>query len=273
MSPTSYQTAPPRNFILAQRRRLVNGDPYQKILIRFPASPAEGLRMDIMDAPMQSGWFPLWLSLRVAAVATLAAVPCALALGWLLSRCEFRGKQVVQGAILLPLMFPPTVLGFYLLVLFSQGTLLAKAWESAFGSPLLFTWRAAALAALIHTAPLLVRACRDALEALPRDVERAARSCGASGWTVFWRVALPQIQRALAAAAVLAFGRALGDFGITLMIAGNIPGSTQTLPVAVYSAASSGNGAYARALVLAVSALILGLMYAAARLEPKRALR
>jgi len=222
---------------------------------------------------MQSGWFPLWLSLRVAAVATLAAVPCALALGWLLSRCEFRGKQVLQGAILLPLMFPPTVLGFYLLVLFSHGTPLGRAWESAFGSPLLFTWRAAALAALVHATPLLVRALRDAFEGLSPDMERAVRSCGASGWTIFWRVALPQVRRQLAAAVVLAFGRALGDFGITLMIAGNIPGSTQTLPVAVYSAASSGNGASARALVLAISALILGLMYAAARLEPKRALR
>lgn len=229
--------------------------------------------MVIMDAPMMSGWFPLWLSLRVAALATLAAVPCAVAVAWWLSRHEFRGKQIVEGMVLLPLMFPPTVLGFYLLVLFSHDSLLGKAWESLFGAPLLFTWRAAVLAAWIHATPLLVRACRDAFSGLPLDIERAARSCGASPWSVFWHVALPQIQRPLAAAAVLAFGRALGDFGITLLVAGNVPGSTQTLPVAVYSAASSGNGAYARALVLAVSVLILGLMYAAARLEPKRALR
>lgn len=227
----------------------------------------------IMDAPMMSGWFPLWLSLRVAALATLAAVPCALPLAWWLSRHEFRGKQIVEGMVLLPLMFPPTVLGYYLLVLLSHDSLVGRAWEMAFGSPLLFTWRAAVLAAWIHATPLLIRACRDALSGLPPDIERAARSCGASAWTIFWHVALPQIPRPLTAAAVLAFGRALGDFGITLLIAGNIPGSTQTLPVAVYSAASSGNGTYARALVLTVSIVILGLMYAAARLEPKRALR
>lgn len=222
---------------------------------------------------MQTGWFPLWLSLRVAAIATLAAVPVGLALAWVLSRHEFRGKRIVEAAVLAPLMFPATVLAFYLLVLFARQSPLGRLWEAAFGTPLLFTWQAAAVAAFIHTTPLLVRGCRDALDRLDPDYERAARSFGAGPWRILWRVALPQIRRPLAAALMLAFGRAMGDFGITLMIAGNVPGKTQTLPLAVYVAATSGEGAKARALVLVISALLVGLMYGAARLDPRRALR
>jgi molybdate transport system permease protein len=129
------------------------------------------------------------------------------------------------------------------------------------------------VAALVHTTPLLVRACREALEELNPDYERAARSFGAGPGTVLWRVVLPQIRRRLASAVVLAFGRAMGDFGITLMIAGNVAGKTQTLPVAIYAAAASGEGAKAAALAVVISVLLIALMYGAARLEPKRALR
>lgn len=226
-----------------------------------------------MNAPMQTDWFPLWLSLRVASLATLAAIPVALALSWLLANKEFRGKRLLEVVVLLPLLLPATVLAYYLLVLLSHSSPVGILCERILGRPLLFTWQAATLAAFIHTTPLLVRAARDAFEAVDPACQRAARSFGASSWAVFWRVTVPLALRPLAAAAVLAFGRALGDFGITLMIAGNLPGSTQTLPVAVYSAAASGNAASARALVLAFSALILTLLYAAARLEPKRALR
>jgi len=226
-----------------------------------------------MIAPMPTDWFPLWLSLRVAGLATLASAPLALALAWLLTHKRFRGRQILEGVILLPLMLPATVLAYYLLVLLAQGTPLGRLYQALCGAPLLFTWRAAALAAMLHTTPLLVRSCRDALEALDPSLERAARACGAPWWRVLLSVSLPQARRPLLAALVLAFGRALGDFGVTLMIAGNLPGQTQTMPVAIYSAAASGDASSARAFVLILSFVILGLLCLAARLEPKRALR
>jgi len=224
-----------------------------------------------MNAPMQIDWFPLWLSLRVAALATLLALPLAIWLAHLLAHRRFRGKALLDMVINLPLMLPATVLAYYLLVLLSQSSPLGRIYESIFGGPLLFTWQAAVLAALIHTTPLLVQASRTAFEGVDTNCERAARSLGASGWRVFWRVSLPLAQRSISAAAVLAFGRALGDFGVTLMIAGNVPGQTQTLPVAIYSAVESGNGAAARGLVLVISGMILGILFLANRLGPRRA--
>ena len=225
-----------------------------------------------MNAPMQIDWFPLWLSLRVAALATLLGLPVALWLAHLLANRQFRGKAVLDAAITLPLMLPATVLAYYVLVLVGQASPLGRLYQSIFGAPLLFTWQAAVLAALIHTTPLLAKSSRTAFEEVDRNCEKAARGLGASEWRVFWRVTLPLARRPVAAAALLAFGRALGDFGITIMIAGNIPGRTQTLPLAVYSAVESGNGAAARALVLAISVTIIGILFLANRLGPKRVL-
>jgi molybdate transport system permease protein len=226
-----------------------------------------------MNAPMAMDWFPLWLSLRVASLATLIALPVALALARLLAGRQFRGKAALEAVVRLPLYFPTTVVAYYFLVLLGQGSLLGGVYESLFGGPLLFTWQAAVLAAFIHAAPLLTQASQRALEGVDRDYGRAARSLGASEWRTFWRVTLPVAQQPVAAATILAFARALGDFGITIMIAGNFPGRTQTMPVAIYSAVQSGNGAVARALVLVVSAVILGLFLLAGRFEPKRATR
>jgi molybdate transport system permease protein len=226
-----------------------------------------------MNGPMAIDWFPLWLSLRVASLATLVALPVALGLACLLAGRPFRGKAVLEAVVHLPLYLPTTVLAYYFLVLLGQDGLLGGVYESLFGGPLLFTWHAAVLAALIHTTPLLTKASQQAMEGVDPDCARAARSLGASEWRTFWRVTLPAAQRPVAAATVLAFARALGDFGITIMIAGNFPGRTQTMPVAIYSAVQSGNGATARALVLVVSAVILGLLLLAGRLGPKRATR
>jgi molybdate transport system permease protein len=223
-----------------------------------------------MNGPMPIDWFPLWLSLRVAALATLVALPVALGLAHLLARRRFRGKAALEALILLPLVLPATVLAFYLLVLLGRTSALGRAYESVFGAPLLFTWQAAVVAALIHATPLLVKSARTAFETVDPDLAKAARSLGASEWHVFWRVTLPAAERRILAAVVLAFGMALGDFGITIMIAGNLAGHTQTMPVAIYSAVESGNGAAARALVLVLSAVILGILFLANRLEPKR---
>ncbi len=214
-------------------------------------------------------WFPFWLSLRVAALATVAGLIVALWLAYVLASRDFRGKQALDAAITLPLVLPPTVLGYYLLVLAGRASPVGKLYEALFGGPLLFTWQAAVVAALVHSAPLLVKAVRGVFENVDAAYGKAARVLGASEWRIFWRIALPLAKRSILAAAVLAFARALGDFGITIILAGNIPGRTQTAAVAIFSAVEGGNPTAAGALSAAVSALALAALYLANRLSPK----
>jgi molybdate transport system permease protein len=218
---------------------------------------------------MQIDWFPLWLSLRVAFVSTAVAFVAGLWLAYILANREFRGKEVLDAAVTLPLVLPPTVLGYYLLVLLAGNSPLGKLWENIFGSPLVFTWKAAVLAALLHSLPLLVKSARAALESVDRSLERAARNLGASEWRLFWRVTLPLAHRSVLAAVALAFARSLGDFGVTLMVAGNIPGRTQTVAVAIYSAYEAGNTMVARTLVLVISGVALLILTLANRLNPR----
>ena len=140
---------------------------------------------------MQIDWFPLWLSLRVAALSTTLAVGAGLWLAYLLANRTFRGKEILDAAVTLPLVLPPTVLGYYLLVLLGRQSPLGKLHETVFGGPLVFTWQAAVVAAFIHSAPLLIKSARAALESVDRSYERAARNLGASEWRVFWLVTLP----------------------------------------------------------------------------------
>jgi len=212
-------------------------------------------------------WFPLWLSLRVAAVSTAIALAGGLWIAYILANREFRGKEILDGAVTLPLVLPPTVLGYYLLVVIGRASPFGKLWEAVFGSQLVFTWKAAVVAALLHSVPLLVTSARAALESVDRSYERAARTLGASEWKLFFRVTLPLARRSIFAAAALAFMRSLGDFGVTLMVAGNIPGRTQTLAVAIYDAVEAGNGAVARTLVLVISAVALALLTLAKRVS------
>ena len=218
---------------------------------------------------MAIDWFPLWLSLRVASVATLAAVALGLAVAYLLANKQFRGKEALDAAVTLPLVLPPTVLGYYLLVVIGRNSSFGRVYESVFGEPLVFTWKAAVVAALVHSAPLLIKSTRAALESVDRTVEKAARTLGASEWRVFWRVSLPLARRGILAAAALAFARALGDFGVTIMIAGNIPGRTQTVAVAIYDAVEAGRGDVARTLVLVISATALAILWIANRVGPQ----
>ena len=221
---------------------------------------------------MQIDWFPLWLSLRVAALSTAISLAAGLWLAWLLANREFRGKEALDAAVTLPLVLPPTVLGFYLLVVLGRESALGRLYEWITGGPLVFTWQAAVVAALFHSAPLLIKSARAALESVDRTYERAARNLGASEWAVFRRVSLPLARRSILAAAALAFARSLGDFGVTIMVAGNIPGRTQTVAVAIYDAVEGGNGALARVLVLVVSAVALAILYLANRLAPRQAM-
>src|SRR5437588_4251037 len=219
---------------------------------------------------MPIDWFPLWLSLRVAGFATVISLAISLYVAYLLASRNWRGKEILDAVTTLPLVLPPTVLGYYLLVLFGRGSVLGRLYESLFGTPLVFTWQAATLAALFHSTPLLIRFTRAAFESVDPSFERAARNLGASEWKVFGRVAVPLARRSILAAAALAFARSLGDFGITIMIAGNIPGRTQTISVAIYDAVESGNGALARSLSLVISAVAIAIVYLTNRLQRRQ---
>ncbi len=218
---------------------------------------------------MAIDWFPLWLSLRVAAISTAIALAAGLWIAYILANRDFRGKAVADAAVTLPLVLPPTVLGYYLLVLLGRSSPIGKIWEKIFGEPLVFTWKAAVVAALFHSLPLLVKSSRAALESIDRSCERAARTLGASEWRLFWRVTVPMAQRSILAAAALAFARSLGEFGATLMIAGNIPDRTQTMAVAIYDALESGNSTLALTLVLLISVIALAILALTARLESR----
>jgi molybdate transport system permease protein len=213
-------------------------------------------------------WFPLWLSLRVAALSTVISAGAGIGIAWVLANKDFRFKEWLDALVTLPLVLPPTVLGYYLLVLLGREGLPGRVYEAVFGTPLVFTWQAAVVAALFHSLPLLVKSARAALESVDRDYERAARTLGASEARLFWSVTLPLARRSILAAIALAFARSLGDFGVTIMLAGNIPGRTQTVAVAIYDAVEAGQGAVARALVLAVSAIALALLALANHLAP-----
>lgn len=206
-------------------------------------------------------WFPLWLSLRVAALATLFVLTLGTFAAYLLSHKNFRGKNLLDSLFTLPLVLPPTVLGYYLLVLIGRSSPFGRVYEALFGQPLVFTWQAAVVAAFLHSAPIYVKAARAVLESVDYHYEWAAHSLGASEWRTFWRVTLPLARGGLSSLGTLAFARSLGDFGVTIMVAGNIPGRTQTLSVAIYDAVESGNGYLARVLVVAVSALALALLW------------
>jgi len=217
---------------------------------------------------MPIDWFPLWLSLRVAVVSTALAAALGLWVAYVLANREFRGKEALDALVTLPLVLPPTVLGYYLLVVIGRASPIGQLWEKMFGSPLVFTWKAAVAAAFLHSFPLLVKSARAAFESVDRSYERAARTLGASEWRLFWRVTVPLARRSIYAAAALAFARSLGEFGATLMVAGNIPGRTQTMALAIYDAVESNNGFLARVLVLVISGLALLILTFANRLAP-----
>ncbi len=219
---------------------------------------------------MAVNWFPLWLSLRVAALATLVSLALGLWIAYVLANRKFRGKELLDAVVTLPLVLPPTVLGYYLLVMLGRTSPLGHFYEYVFGAPLVFTWQAAVVASTFHAIPLLVKSARAAFETVDRSYEKAARNLGASDWRVFWRVTLPLSRRAVIAASVLAFARALGDFGATLMIAGDIPGKTQTASIAIYDAVEGGDTLVARVLVLVLSAVAIAIVYASNRLQQRQ---
>ncbi len=198
-------------------------------------------------------WFPLWLSLRVSTIATVLAVVFGVALAYLLAKWQSRWTSVVEAVFTLPIVLPPTVLGYYLLTVLGTRSTLGRTWESLFGAPLVFTQSGAVVAATVSALPFVIRAARAAISNVDSRVEQAARVVGMSEWKVARVVTMPLAARGIGAGIALGFARALGDFGATVMVAGNIPGQTQTLPVAVYDAVQAGDEATAR-----TGSLVLG---------------
>ena len=182
-----------------------------------------------------AGWTALALSLRVSLVATLAALPLALWLAWLLARRDFAGKSLLSAAIHLPLVLPPVVTGYLLLIAFGRNGPAGQALEAIFGITLAFRWTGAALAAAIMGFPLMVRAMRLAIEAVDPKLEEAAATLGAPRWASFAQVTLPLALPGVLAGTVMGFAKAMGEFGATVTFVANIPGETQTLPSAIYA--------------------------------------
>jgi molybdate transport system permease protein len=202
--------------------------------------------------------FPLWLSLRVSLAATILTIALGVPVAWFLARGRVPGRDVVGALVLSPLVLPPTVLGYYLLVSIGAQSAIGRGLERL-GIELAFTWRAAVLAACVGSMPLLIRAVQAGFESVDQQLEQAARTLGRSEPSIFWHVTLPLAWRSVVAGIVLAFCRAFGDFGITLMVAGNIPGRTQTLPLAIYDAvqANAMHEANAFALIAVVTVVLL----------------
>jgi molybdate transport system permease protein len=183
---------------------------------------------------------PLWLSLRVASCATLWVAPVGLAVAYVLARGRFRGRWLLEALASIPLVLPPTVLGYALLVALGRRSVIGHWYESATGHTIVFTWQGAAIAAGVASFPLFVIPARVAIAGISTEILEAARLDGAGRLSLLRRIILPLARPGLAAGAALAFARALGDYGATLMVAGDTPGKTQTIPLAIYDAVMTG---------------------------------
>ncbi len=214
-------------------------------------------------------WHAFLLSLQVTAVATGLIFVLGMGLALLLARSHFPGKTVLETVINLPLVLPPSVVGYYLLLSLGRGSPVVE-W---FGWRVLFTWQAAVLASVVVGLPLMVQAARAAIANVDVTLENAARTLGSSEVGVLWRVTLPLARRGILAGLVLGGARALGEFGATLMVAGNIPGRTQTLPLAIYDAVQNRQYDAANQMVLLMTVLAFLSLWAVRRVEQTPARR
>ncbi len=209
---------------------------------------------------------PLLLSVKVAGWATAITLVAGVTVAWWVARRPFRGREVFDALMTLPMVMPPTVLGYYLIVLIGRRGWFGGWLHDRLGVTLMFTWQGAVIAAAVVAFPLVYKAARAAFEEVPRQTENAARVLGATEWKVFVRVSLPLAWRSILAGAMLAFARALGEFGATLMVAGSIPGKTQTLSIAVYEAVQAGEDGVANFLVIVTSVVCVLVLVGSGRL-------
>ncbi len=206
-------------------------------------------------------WSAFKLSALVVSVATLAVALAGTALAFLLARREFRGKEALDSLVTLPMVLPPTVTGYYLILLLGRRGLLGKYLFALTGWTVAFTWEAAAIAAGVMALPLMVKSARAALESIDRRYELVSFSLGKSEFETFFRVTLPLASRGVLAGVVLSFARALGEFGATLMLAGNIRGKTQTMPLAIYEAFISGDDQKAQIMAVILTLTSIAVIY------------
>ncbi len=215
----------------------------------------------------------LWLTLKVASWATVAATILGVAFGLAVAKGRWPGRRLLEALLTLPMVLPPTVLGYYLIVVLGRNAPVGQWLSEHLHINLMFTWQGAVIAASTVAFPLVFTSARAAFEGVDSDFEKAARVLGAGESKVFLQVTLPLAMRGIVAGTMLAFARAMGEFGATLMIAGNIPGKTQTLSMAIYDAVQSGNDALANTLVIVISLLCIVILVVSGHLLNPRARR
>lgn len=220
-----------------------------------------------LDTP---AWIALGLSLKVACWATALALALGVGLGYLLARKRFPGRELLDAVLTLPMVMPPTVLGYYLLVIIGREGVVGAWLQRHFGINLIFTWQAAVIAATVVAFPLVLKGARAAFETVDTQLEQAARVLGVPPFAIFLRVTLPLAWRGVLGGTLLAFARSMGEFGATLMVAGSIPGKTQTMSIAVYEAVQAGQDDTANMLVAIISVVCVVVLVGANKLTPNR---
>ena len=210
--------------------------------------------------------FPLYLTIKVSLIATLLVAVIGIAIAYLLAKRDFPAKNFLDALVLLPLVFPPTVTGYYLIVIFGKTGIIGKYIYSFTGFSIAFTWQAAVLASVVVAMPFMVKTSRAAIESVDIELEKVAYTLGKTRWETMLLVTFPLAKKGIFAGIVLSFARAMGEFGATLMFAGNIPGKTNTMPIAIYDAFSAGNFGTANLLVLILTFISIFILYLTNRL-------
>lgn len=209
---------------------------------------------------------PLLLSLKVASFATAIALVAGVLGAFVLARVDFPGRELLDSVLTLPLVLPPTIIGYYLIVVVGRNGLIGHWLEEELGVRLIFSWQGAVVAASVMSLPLVLKSARAAFEGVPKELEDAARTLGKAEGPVFFLVTLPLAWRGILAGTMLAFARAMGEFGATLMVAGDLPGRTQTISMAVYDAVQSGDQETGAALMILTSVVCITILVASGRL-------
>jgi molybdate transport system permease protein len=240
-----------------------NGETAGSFIEDDDARNEKGCSMD------ESVLFSLRLSLQVAIAATVLVVLVGTAMSFILARRSFRGKEILDILLTLPLVLPPTVTGYYLILFMGRNGLLGKYLYHWTGWSIMFTWYAAVLASFIVALPLMIKTTRAAIESVDQNLIKVSYTLGHGELKTFFRVILPLSKKGMIAGAVLSFARAMGEFGATLMVAGNIPGKTNTMPIAIYTSASSGDWAKANGMVVFFTLVSAAFLYIANKLSKK----
>ena len=215
-------------------------------------------------------WDPLWLSYKVAALATLIALILGLGLGTLLARPRVPARELLDALLTVPMVLPPTVIGFFLLTALGKDSFLGGAYQDVFDVRLLFTFQGCVIASAVAALPLIIKSSRVAIEGVDPTLQQAARTLGAGPARVFLTVTLPLAARGIVAGVVLGFARALGEFGVTLMIGGDIPGETQTAPLYIYDQIMANQDAHAYGMIAVLSGTALAAMWGVNQLNRRR---